>query len=130
MTISNINPAVQAQQLKAEFNNQAQATSGFEDALKIAAESGDVEKLKKVATDFEEVFVNMLLKAMRSTVQESGLTEKSNQRDIFQGMLDESFAKEMAEAGGVGIADMMVKQLQKYVEKETDEERMSFDLKG
>lgn len=130
MNISSINPTVQAEQLKAEMNGDQKATEGFQEALQKAAESGDVEKLKKVATDFEEVFVNMLLKAMRSTVVDSGLTEKSNQRDIFQGMLDESFAKEMAEAGGIGIADMMVKQLEKYIGRESDETREPFDLKG
>ncbi|MCK8059852.1 MULTISPECIES: rod-binding protein [unclassified Fusibacter] len=130
MNISSINPTVQAEQLKAEMNGEAKAAEGFQEALQKAAESGDVEKLKKVATDFEEVFVNMLLKAMRSTVVDSGLTEKSNQRDIFQGMLDESFAKEMAEAGGIGIADMMVKQLEKYIAHEADETREPFDLKG
>lgn len=94
-----------------------------------ATESGDLEALKKVAKEFEEIFLNMLLKSMRSTIEDGGLTEKSNQRGIFEGMLDEEFAKQISQKGGIGIQDMMVRQLQRYVDKSPSEET-SLDLKG
>ncbi len=103
----------------------------FEAALKNAAESGDKTALKKACQDFESIFVQMVFKNMRSTVPEDSLLEKSQAESIFEGMLDEEFSKKVAGAGGMGIADMLFKQLdQKYGQKDEKAETPSLDLKG
>lgn len=101
---------------QAELENSKVEVDKLQQSAQSAQESGDLEALKKVAKEFEEIFVNMLLKSMRSTIMDGGLTEKSNQRGIFEGMLDEEFAKQISEKGGIGIQDMMVRQLQRYVD--------------
>lgn len=115
-------------QFQAEQAQTDAKIKSFEEAIKAAAEKGDTAALKKTAQDFEEIFVNMLLKSMRSTIGDSGLMEKSNQRDIFEGMLDEEFAKNISKAGGIGIQEMMIKQLSQYTQPEKEKE--SFDSKG
>lgn len=130
MRISDINTTIEVQKLKGEYNQKSQEVEGFELAMQKAVKSGDVERLKKVAVQFEEVFMNMLMKAMRSTVGDGGLIEKSNQEQIFQSMLDEKFAKEVAEAGGIGIADMMVQQLKNYITSSESEKTQRFDGLG
>lgn len=101
---------------QAELEKSKAEVEKLQQSVQAAQESGDLEALKKVAKEFEEIFVNMLLKSMRSTIMDGGLTEKSNQRGMFEGMLDEEFAKQISEKGGIGIQDMMVRQLQRYVD--------------
>lgn len=118
MKISDINTNIQTNQVNSQYQSETNEVQAFEEALKTAAQNQDVAQLKRVATQFEELFMNMMLKAMRATVGDGGLVEKSNQFEIFQGMLDENFAESFAKAGGIGIADMMVEQMRKYVDQD------------
>ena len=85
------------------------------DAFKVALEQAqaeeDPEEIKKVCQQFEAIFVNMLFKQMRNTITDGGLTEKSQARETFEGMLDEEMSSAIAEGGGFGIAEMMTKAL-------------------
>ncbi|PAB58278.1 rod-binding protein [Anaeromicrobium sediminis] len=69
--------------------------------------------LKEACNQFEEYFVNLMLKNMKSTIGDSDLTEKSNGRQIFEEMLDEKIASNMARGRGLGLANEMYKQLTK-----------------
>ncbi len=114
MRINDIASSVEANQFQSEFKNQKAQTDEFEKRLKAAAESKDLQALRDVANDFEEVFVNLLLKEMRKTVGDGGLTEKSHQQKIFEGMLDEGYAENIADVGGLGLSDMIYEQLKMY----------------
>lgn len=127
MEIAAVNPTLQGEQLKAQLSQEKEAIQGFEAAYQKALETGDKSDLEKVAKDFEVLFINMLMKSMRTTIGDSGLVEKSNQREIFESMLDEAYAERMADAGGVGIGDLIVKQLDRYVQAEKNK---GFDAKG
>lgn len=85
----------------------------FERKLKQAMENKDEELLKETCRQFEELFLQMLYKQMKATVPKSGLFSDSTQGEIFNSMLDESLMKEVSKAKGIGIADMMYKQLYK-----------------
>lgn len=95
--------------------------SAFEAKFNEAIEKKDKAALKEVAADFEEIFVNILLKTMRSSVPKSDIMGSSYQKEVFEGMLDEAYAKEIAQTGGLGIADMISDSLGSFVEKEVDE---------
>jgi peptidoglycan hydrolase FlgJ len=71
----------------------------------------DVEKVKKLASDFESMFMEQMLKSMRSSVQKSGLIDGGNAEDIYTSMLDSEYAKAMGGKGSNGIADMVERQL-------------------
>ncbi len=71
----------------------------------------DPEKLKDVCRQFESVFLNMMLKQMRATVTDGGLTEKSQARGIFESMYDETLADEMSKGQGIGLAKELYRQL-------------------
>lgn len=75
-----------------------------------AQEAKDDVKLKKTCQDMEAVFLNMLLADMRKTVDKSKLVDTS-QEDIMRSMLDSEMTKDMAKAGGIGLADMLYRQL-------------------
>ncbi len=130
MRINDIDSALQAQAVTGRSNLEDKRIGDFEAAIKRAAQSNDVTELKKVASDFEEIFLNMMLKAMRQTVGDGGLIEKSNQAQIFESMLDEKFAEQLADAGGLGIGDLIVEQMKAYAKQPSDARQPSIDIKG
>jgi peptidoglycan hydrolase FlgJ len=89
------------------MTNPFQAMSGYK-----ALEARDPEAaLKKVSKDFEAIFVNMLIKAMRKTVPETGLFGSDSASDTYQDMFDEQLAVEMSQGRGLGLADVIYRQL-------------------
>jgi flagellar protein FlgJ len=68
------------------------------------------QDLKKACQQFDSYFTDLMLKEMRKTVPQGGmLDEQSNQRDIFQSMMDQSLADQMSQHGELG--QMMYKEL-------------------
>jgi flagellar protein FlgJ len=90
---------------------QSQKLENFEDVLKKAAEEKDDKALKEACQEFEAYFIHQLFKEMRRTIQSGGLIEKSQGEEIFQEMLDEEYAKNASKSDGIGLANMLYKQL-------------------
>ncbi|WP_315710347.1 flagellar assembly peptidoglycan hydrolase FlgJ [Brenneria uluponensis] len=82
------------------------------------AKSNDPEGLKKVAHQVESLFVNMMLKSMRSALPQDGLFN-SDQTRLYTSMYDQQIAQDIS-AKGLGLADMMVKQLGKNYKEQPD----------
>ena len=68
------------------------------------------EQLKSLSKQFESIFVHQLLKSMRSTVQKTGLFD-SHATDMYESMQDEEIAKLMTEQKGIGLADVIYRDL-------------------
>lgn len=66
--------------------------------------------LKEAAHQFETIFMNMMMKSMRTEASGKSLFDNEGTR-VFTGLLDEEFSKKWASSGGMGLADLMVKQL-------------------
>ena len=77
--------------------------------LKQSAKAGSPEALKGAATQFEAMFINMMMKSMREATPQDELTG-SEQSKMFTGMLDQQMSQNMAKRG-VGLADMLIRQL-------------------
>ena len=89
-------------------------TEDFQTTLNNAIENGQDEELKEACVEFESYFLNMMFKSMRSSiVSGGGMFEKSNAEKLFQEMLDQEVSKTAANQGGIGLADMMYKQLER-----------------
>lgn len=71
----------------------------------------DVAKIGKLANDFEAMFIEQMLKGMRSSIQKSKLIDGGNAEDIYTSMLDSEYAKNMASQRSTGLADMIERQL-------------------
>ena len=68
--------------------------------------------LREATRQFEAVFINQMISAMRKTVGEGGLIDKSNGQDIFEGMLDEEWSKKLAnKAGPNSLSEILYRQL-------------------
>ena len=89
-------------------NVAAQKTAQLADNAKMAKQD---KELKEACKGFESMFLSMMYKQMRATVPENTLFGESNAQKIFQDMRDEELMKNVAESGGVGIADIMYRQL-------------------
>ncbi|SMP52434.1 rod-binding protein [Anoxynatronum buryatiense] len=106
MTIDETMLQLQRQQQLQENSRLQQGTAGT------AAETPEEqERLREACREFEAIFLNIMLKQMRSGVEESGLVEKSHARGIFEEMHDEELAKSMAQGRGVGLAQQLYQQL-------------------
>ena len=90
---------------------------GLEQLRAQARQSPD-QALKAVAQQFESVFLNMILKSMREATPQDGMFD-SEQTKMFTGMLDQQLAQNMA-SRGVGLADIMVRQLRGGVAEAAD----------
>ena len=64
-----------------------------------------------MAAQFESIFLQQMLKAMRDATVKSDLFD-SSQMDTYQSMADQQLAVNLAENGGIGLARMMVEQMQ------------------
>ncbi len=69
------------------------------------------KKMREACQGMEAVFLNLMLSQMRATVPKSSLTGSSNQEETMQSMLDTEMTKNLAATGGIGLADMIYRQL-------------------
>ena len=81
-------------------------------ALKRSAASNDPAAVRKVAQQFESMFTRMMLKSMRDAVGTDPIFG-SDQEKMYQGMYDDQLALQLSKGRGLGLADMLVKQLQR-----------------
>ncbi len=65
----------------------------------------------KVAREFESLFIGMMLKSMRETVGKDSLTGGGRGEEVYRSLLDEEYARVLAERGGVGLAASLEKEL-------------------
>ncbi len=80
-------------------------------ALRAEATKNPNAALEEVAAQFESIFLQQMLKSMRDATVKSDLFD-SSQIDTYQNMADQQLAVQLAEQGGIGLARMMVEQMQ------------------
>lgn len=80
--------------------------------LKAKAGTRPEDATKGVAQQFESLFLNIILKEMRKTVNRSGLLG-SDAMETYEQMFDQQIALGMSKAGGIGLAPFIERQLQK-----------------
>jgi Rod binding domain-containing protein len=69
-------------------------------------------KLFEQCQEFESIFVKMMLKEMRNSVDKSNsLVSGGWAEDIYSDMLDDEYSKTLAKNAGFGLADELYKQL-------------------
>lgn len=81
--------------------------------LKSDADDKNVESLKVIASQLESVFLQLVMKNMQDANEsfKSDIFSRDNE-DFYQDMLNHQMSLSLSKAGGIGLADMIVKQLQ------------------
>jgi len=67
--------------------------------------------LKDAAQGFESVFLSMLLKEMRQSL-EPGSLFGNDKSDVYGGMFDQFMAQHLAQGKGIGLAQAFLKQME------------------
>jgi flagellar protein FlgJ len=68
------------------------------------------ETLREVAGQFESLFINMMLKSMRQASFGDALFD-SNQSKFYRDMSDQQMASDLSANGGLGLQDVILRQL-------------------
>ena len=68
-------------------------------------------KLKEVSQLYEKQFLREMVKAMRGTVGEGEFMKPNQAEKIFREQLDQEYVEKWGDKGGIGLADMVYKQL-------------------
>ena len=79
------------------------------DALKTGAARDPKASIRQAASQFEALFMQMVMKSMRDAVPKSGMLEGTGS-DTFQSMLDTQFAQGLTGKPG-GLGELIAKQL-------------------
>jgi flagellar protein FlgJ len=66
--------------------------------------------LKSVARQFESLLLEQMMRTMRTAAPGHSVLDNEATR-MFTSVLDQEYARQLATRGGIGLADMMVKQL-------------------
>ncbi len=125
-------------------NNSSMTSNGLNnDAAKIAQEANKLEsfqekllqanddkELKEACDQFEEYFINLMLKEMQKTVNkdnsENSMFKESQAESITRDFLYQEYSKSMTKAGGIGLSKQMYEQMQKQnAAKVTTEELLA-----
>lgn len=80
------------------------------DKLRLQTRQDPDKALKTVAQQFEGLFLNMLLKSMREATPQDNLFDNDQSR-FYTEMFDRQLAQKFSSGKGIGLADMLVKQL-------------------
>ncbi len=78
-----------------------------------ASNSHDPAVVRKVAAQFESLYVSMMLKTMREATRSLNPDDpmSSDQSKFYEDMFDEQMGLYMSQHGGVGLTDVLVRQL-------------------
>lgn len=81
-------------------------------AVRPSVGQADLRRTRQAAQDFEALFIHHLLKNMRqaSDVGGGGFLQGTGHK-IYQDMLDDEVAKAVSRSGGLGLADLLVRDL-------------------
>ena len=72
-------------------------------------------RLKKACQDFETIFISHLFKTMRTaSEEESGLWGKGMGSDLFRDLFETEVSREIAGSGGIGLAELLYRGLDRY----------------
>ena len=83
--------------------------NGLTDLKRVSREDPNAA-INEVAEQFESMFIQMMLKSMRDALPKDGLFS-SNDMETYTEMADQQIAVNMAKSGGIGLADVIARQL-------------------
>ncbi|MEM6747960.1 MAG: rod-binding protein [Pseudomonadota bacterium] len=92
------------------LNAQTAAEPSMDAALR-RLQAASADDAKKAAEGFEAVFLTQFVSSMFQGLETDGLFGGGNGEKMWQGFLTQHIAEAFAERGGIGIADMVLQQI-------------------
>ena len=87
-------------------------------------------EIRRAAEEFEAVFLNQMLAPMFEGIQTDGLGGGGMGEEIFRPMLIERYAQSLTQAGGIGIADSIIRELMRMQEAAVPTEEIANGAAG
>lgn len=87
----------------------------------------DDETLQQVAAQFEALFTTMMLKSMRQASLAEGIFD-SNHSKTYREMADQQLAMDLSKRGGLGLQDVIIRQLGGEVRSDIPEGGKTFGV--
>ncbi len=78
--------------------------------------NGNMREMRKVAKDFEAVFISQMLQPMFQNIKPESPFGGGHAEDVWRGMQVQEYGKAITEAGGIGIADTVLREMIKMQE--------------
>lgn len=96
--------------------NDITSTSTYLDFSALTQLKGDAARdpskvIRKTAEQFEAYFIQQMMKTMRESIEKSDLLD-SGKMDMYQDLMDKEVSLRMAQRGGMGLANMLERQMQ------------------
>ncbi|HBX26255.1 MAG TPA: hypothetical protein DEF72_02360 [Gammaproteobacteria bacterium] len=88
---------------------------------KAASDASNDAAIKKSAQQFEAMFLQMMMKSMRATIEKGGLFE-SHASETFEQMYDQQIVMAMSERGSTGLAQMVERFIRQSQGQSRDQE--------
>jgi Rod binding domain-containing protein len=93
----------------------ATAAASMRPAPKMAA-TADPEAVKKTAKDFEAFFISQMLESMFKEVPIDKFFGGGQAENVWRSMMLQQYGRAIADHGGIGIADMVSREMLKMQE--------------
>jgi Rod binding domain-containing protein len=95
--------------------NDISSSGSYLDFNALAQLKGDAARdpskaVRKTAEQFEAYFIQQMMKTMRDSIEKSDLLEGGNM-EMYQDLMDKEVSLSMAKRGGMGLADMLERQM-------------------
>lgn len=101
-----------AYKYKTDIKQTKNENTNFDNLLSsIRSGKNQNEQLKKAASAMESLFVKMMYKSMKQTVEKSGLLDGGQAEDIFDDMLGDELSVQFSGQGRFGLAEMIYNEL-------------------
>ena len=99
-------------------NDAPRQTGSTSSRLAAAKGSGSLggqtdDRLKQACSDFEAIFLNLMVQTMKKTIPEGGVLGKSHQSEVYDDMFFQEISTQLARERGLGIGDAMYRQVRR-----------------
>jgi Rod binding domain-containing protein len=78
--------------------------------LKGEAAQDPSKAIRQTSEQFEAYFIQQMMKTMRESIEKSDLVDGGNM-DMYQDLMDKEVSLQMVKRGGMGLANMMERQM-------------------
>ena len=101
--------------LDLQMNTALTGASAADRAPRMPA-TGSEDEARAAAQDFESFFISQMMDQMFAQVGEDNPFGGGPGENAFRGMLNEEYAKVIAQGGGLGLSDRLTSEILRYQE--------------
>ncbi len=89
-------------------------------ALRNPQSTDEAARFRQTAQEFEGIFLGLLLKAMRPPGGSEGFLAESTDAQAYREMFDQEVGRSLARAGGIGLAQMILRDQERREAAQTN----------